>query len=84
MDRRAILKGLMIAVPTTAAAAAGVAVKSGAFARETSEQTLATLSDTVEELKQRFDRSEESTKKTLRVLTALTALSLGIDVSALL
>ncbi len=84
MDRRAILRGLLVAVPATAAAAVGVAAKSGTFVKETSVQSLAALSNRVDELKQRFDRSQESTKKTLRVLAVLTALSLGIDASALL
>ena len=84
MERRALLRGMMVGVPATAAMFAGAAVKSTHFVRETSEQSLETCRQQLEDLRERMDRSEASTKKTLKALVALTTLSLGIDVSALL
>ena len=84
MQRRALLRGLMVGVPATAAAVAGAAVKSTLYVRETSEQSLGTCKQQLEDLRARMDRSEVSTKKALKGLLALTALSLGMDVSALL
>lgn len=85
MQRRALLRGLMMmGVPATAAAVAGAAVKSTQYVRETGEHSLETCKQQLEDLRERMDRSEVSTKKALRTLLALTALSLGMDVSALL
>ena len=84
MQRRALLKGLMIGIPATAAAVAGAAVKSGAYVRETSEQSIESLKTQLDALRKRVDESDASTKKMLKALCALTALSLGIDVSLLL
>ena len=84
MQRRALLKGLMVGIPATAAAVAGVAVKSGAYVRETSEQSIESLKSQVDSLRKRVDESDTSTKKMLKTLCVLTALSLGIDVSLLL
>jgi len=84
MERRTLLKGLMIGIPATAAAVAGAAVKSGAYVRDTSEQSIDALKSQVEALRKRVDESDASTKKMLKTLCALTALSLGIDVSSLL
>ena len=84
MERRALLRGMLVGVPAAAGVLAGAAVKSTHFVRETSEQSLEGLRQQVEDLRERMDRSEVSTKKTLKALVALTTLSLGIDVSALL
>ena len=84
MERRALLRGLMLGIPATAAAVAGVAAKSGAFVRESSEQPVAACMRQVDALRKRMDRSDAQTKKLIKVLFALTALSLGLDVSALL
>ena len=84
MERRALLRGMMVGVPATAAMLAGAAVKSSQFVRETSEQSLDSCRQQLEDLRERMNRSEASTKKALKGLLALTALSLGMDVSALL
>jgi len=84
MERRALLRALMLGIPAGAAAMAGVAAKSQAYVRDTSEQSLETLKTQVEALRKRLDETDASTKKWLKTLTALTALSLGLDVSALL
>lgn len=84
MERRALLRGLAVGIPATAAAVAGVAVKSGAYVRETSEQSLDACMQQIDALRKRMDESEVSTKKMLKAMLALTALSLGMDVSALL
>ncbi len=84
MERRALLRGLMVVVPAAAAIAAGAASKSTHYVREASELPLAVLKKRLGELAERVDRSEASNKKILKVLLALTALSLGIDASLLL
>ena len=84
MQRREILRGLILGTPAAALAVAGVAAKSTDFVREKSEQSLDTCKRQLDELRERMDRSEESTKRALKVVFALTALSLGIDASALL
>ncbi len=75
---------LAIGIPATAAAMTGVAVKSGAYVKETSEQSLDTCKQQLDALRKRMDESDVATKKMLRTVLALTALSLGMDVSALL
>ena len=84
MQRRALLKGLMVGIPATAAAVAGAAVKSGTYVRETSEQSMESVKTQLDGLRKRIDESDASTKKMLKTLCVLTALSLGIDVSLLL
>ena len=84
MQRREILRGLILGTPAAALAVAGAAAKSTDFVREKSEQSLDTCKRQFDELRERMDRSEESTKRALKVIFALTALSLGIDASALL
>ena len=84
MERRALLKGLMVGIPATAAAVAGAAAKSGTYVRDTSEQSMDSLRSQVDALRKRVDESDTSTKKMLKTLCALTALSLGIDVTSLL
>ncbi len=84
MERRALLRGLMVAVPAAAAMVAGVAARSAHYVREASELPLPALKKRVDELAKRMDRSEASNKKILKALLILTALSLGIDASLLL
>lgn len=84
MQRRALVRALMIGMPAAAAGAAGAAVKSASYLRDTSEQSLQAMKQRLDELKQRMDRSEAVNKKWIKLLLVLTALSLGIDASALL
>ncbi len=84
MERRAVLRGLMVGIPAAAAMVATAAAKSTHYVQETSEQSLEACRRQVDDLRKRMDRSEASTKKALKVVLALTALSLGMDVSALL
>ena len=85
MQRREILRGLILGTPAAAAAAAGVAAaRSTGYVREKSERSLETCKRRYDELRERMDRSEASTKKALKIVFALTALSLGVDASALL
>ena len=84
MQRREILRGLILGTPVAALAVAGAAAKSTEYVREKSEQSLETCKRQLDELRERMDRSEASTRKALKVAFALTALSLGIDASALL
>ena len=82
MDRRALLRGLVLGAPV--AAVAGAAAKSTDYIREKSDQSLQTCKRQIDDLRNRLDSSEASTKRALKVVFALTALSLGIDASALL
>ena len=84
MERRALLKGLAVGIPTTAAAVAGIAAKSAAYVRETSERSADTCKEQIDALRKHMEESEVSTKKMLKTVLALTALSLGMDVSALI
>ena len=84
MERRALLRGLMVGVPAAAAMVATAAVKSSHYVQEASEQSLGTCRRQLDDLRKRMDRYEASTKKALKVVLALTALSLGMDVSTLL
>jgi len=74
----------MLGIPATAAAIAGVAARSGAYVRESSEQSVEACMKQLDALRKRMDQSDAQTRKLLRVLFVLTALSLGLDVSALL
>jgi hypothetical protein len=84
MERRAILRGLLAGIPAGAAAVAGAAAKSGAYVRDTKEQSIEACSRRIDALRKRFDESDAATKKLLRTALALSALSLGLDISALL
>ncbi len=84
MERRALLRGLLVAAPAVTAIVAGAAARSTLYIKETSELPLAALKKQVDELAKRMDRSEASNKKILKALLVLTALSLGIDASLLL
>lgn len=84
MERRALLRGLLVAAPVVTAIVAGAAARSTLYIKETSELSLAALKKQVDEFAKRMDRSEASNKKIFKALLALTALSLGIDASLLL
>ncbi len=84
MERRALLRGLLVAAPAVTAIVAGAAARSTLYIKETSELSLAALKKQVDELAKRMGRSEASNKKILKALLVLTALSLGIDASLLL
>jgi len=84
MERRALVRGLLLGIPASAAVMAGAAAKSKAYVRETSEHSIDALKSQVEALRKRIDETDASTKKWLKTLTALTLLSLGLDFSALL
>lgn len=84
MERRALLRGLLVAAPAVTAIVAGAAARSTLYIKETSELSLAALKKQVDELAMRMGRSEASNKKILKALLVLTALSLGIDASLLL
>ena len=84
MERRALLRGLLMGLPVAGAAVAGAAVKTASYVRETSDNSLESCRRQLDELRERMDRSEVSTKKAVRTALALAALSLGMDISALL
>lgn len=84
MERRQVLRGLMLGVPAAASAAAGVAYASADRVKEVSETSLEALKARVDTLSERLDKSEAASKKTVKVLIALTGLSLGFDLSSLL
>ena len=84
MERRALVKALMIGVPAAAAVAAGAAVRSTHYVKDASEQSMLKLKNGLDELKERVDQMEASNKKWLKAAFAVAAVSLGIDLSALL
>lgn len=84
MQRRELLRGLIVGTPAAALAVAGATARSTDYVKEKSEQSLDACRRQLDELRERLDRSEVSTKRALKVALALTALSLGIDASALL
>ena len=65
MQRRELLRGLMLGTPAAALAVAGVAAaRSTDFVREKSEQSLDTCKRQFDELRdERMDRSEASTRR---------------------
>ena len=81
MQRRALLKGLAVALPAAAGTAAVASVR---FAKETGDQSLEALKGQFNELKSRFEDSDRTNRKLIKAALALAALSLGVDVSALL
>ena len=84
MERRELLRGLILGAPTAAAVVAGAAARSSDYVRDKSDQSLDTVKRQLDDLRERMDRSDASTRKAVKVAFALTALSLGIDLSALL
>ena len=84
MQRRALLKGLAIGLPTVVGTAAAVTMKSAHRAKQTADQTLEGLSAQIRDLRTQFEQSERSNKKLIKAAVAIAALSLGIDISALI
>jgi len=84
MERRELLRGLIVGAPAAAAMVAGAAATSTDYVREKSDQSLETVKRQLDDLRKRMDHSDASTRKALKVAFALTALSLGIDLSAIL
>ena len=84
MERRELLRGLILGAPAAAAVVAGAAARSSDYVRDKSDQSLDRVKRQLDELRERMDRSDASTRKAVKVAFALTALSLGIDLSALL
>ena len=81
MLRRTMLKGLLVGIPVTAG---GAAVASATFLKDKSQQTLESLEQRIDALKQQFESADRRNKKLIRIALGAAALSLGIDVSALL
>ena len=81
MQRRELLKGLAVGLPSAAGAAA---VASATFIKDKSGEAKASLEHRFEELKKRFDESEARNKKLVKVAVGAAALSLGLDIGALL
>lgn len=81
MQRRAMLKGLLVGVPIAAGAATAASV---AYVKEKSSETRDSLESRFEQLKTRFEQSDRRNQKMIRIALGAAALSLGIDVSALL
>lgn len=81
MQRRAMLKSLVIGVPAVAGAAAAA---STSFLRDKSQLTLEKLDSQLKELRSRFEDSDERNRKLARLALGAAALSLGIDIGALL
>jgi hypothetical protein len=84
MQRRALLKGLLVAgVPVAAAAA----IKSRNMLKRSADVSLEALHGQMRELKAQFEsfqQSENRNRKLAKAAVAMAALSLGVDVSALL
>jgi hypothetical protein len=88
MQRREMLKGLLIGMPVAAgaaAAASAVRVKnSAAYVKDKGQETIASLEQRFNELKDRFEKSEQKNRKIAKLALGAAALSLGIDVSSLI
>lgn len=87
MQRRALLKGLAVIVPTAggaaAASAAYIRTKGGGL-KDKGSEIGAALAGRIDELKTRFEASEERNRKLIRLAIGLAVLSLGLDINALL
>ena len=81
MQRRAMLKSLLVGVPLAAGAAA---TASTAYIRETGNKTRASLEEKFDELKARFETADDRNRKLIRIALGAAALSLGLDISTLL
>ena len=81
MQRRELLKGLAIGLPSAAGAAA---VASAAFIRDKGSEAKASLEQRFDDLKARFEESDARNRKLVKVALGAAALSLGLDISALL
>jgi len=81
MQRRAMLKSLLVGIPAAAGAAAAT---STSYLRDKGQLTLESLEGRINELKARFDESDQRNRKLIRLALGAAALSLGIDIGALL
>lgn len=81
MQRRAMLKGLLVGVPVAAGAATAASV---AFVKDKGSETFGSLEQRFNQLKTQFEESDKRNQKLIKIALAAAALSLGIDVSALL
>lgn len=81
MQRRAMLKGLLVGMPIAAGSAA---IASASYVKDKGRETLGTLEERFDELKARFEESDKRNQKLIKVALGAAALSLGVDVSSLL
>lgn len=81
MQRRAILKGLLVGVPVAAGAATAASM---AYVKDKGSETLGSLEKRFDKLKAQFEASDRRNQKLIRIALGAAALSLGVDVSALL
>lgn len=81
MQRRAMLKGLLVGVPVAAGAATAASM---AYVKDKGSETLGTIEQRFDKLKAQFEESDKRNQKLIKIALAAAALSLGVDVSALL
>lgn len=81
MQRRAMLKGLLVSMPVAAGAAAAA---SAAYVKDKGQDTMTLLESRIDALKTQFEKSEQRNQKLIKLALGAAALSLGIDVSSLL
>lgn len=81
MQRRAMLKGLLVGVPAAAGAATAA---SFAYVKDKGSETFDSLEQRFDRLKAQFEESDKRNQKLIKIALAAAALSLGVDVSALL
>lgn len=81
MQRRAMLKGLLIGVPIAAGTAAAA---SAAFVKDKGQLTLETLEQRLDDFKARLEESDQRNRKLIKIALGAAALSLGVDVTSLL
>lgn len=81
MQRRTMLKSLLVGVPIAAGAAGAASV---AFVKDKGSETLGSLEQQFDKLKAQFEESDKRNQKLIKIALAAAALSLGVDVSALL
>lgn len=84
MQRRSVLRGLIVAIPAAAGIAAAAASKSRTYLADASEVTLETIKAEIDEIKARFEATDAKNRKLIRAAVLLGALSLGVDLSTLL
>jgi hypothetical protein len=85
MQRRTMLRSLVMGLPAAAGAAAtGIALRSAAHVRDGSQVSLESLKHRVDDLKAHFEQADARNRKLLKAAVVLAALSLGLDASSLL
>lgn len=80
MQRREILKGLLVGMPVAAGAAA---VASASYVKDKGRETLGSLEGRFDALKAHFEESDKRNQKMIKIALGAAALSLGVDVSSL-